>query len=1074
MKKRYLLALLLVGVVAMAASGAPTFTDQDVEAGDLNPGDTSILVQTIEITGDSDNTLINAISIQNLGTASGTHIVRIELTDGDGLIGFVDSPAGLNAAGTTILTNYIVPRRETVEVHVFVDVAPTESIPAGGRTLELRTQFHYENMPIGSWIADGESEVIKRAGFERIDEGDLGDENYNPGDQGVIHSTTLFDTDANASPVTVKRFVVKNLGSATLADDISDLTLWVSYNGLPRQPIPRPAWCVGVSCWQNDGVVFDPADFVVNDGSTLTLELEVVLTNTPNNDRTLRTTIDIEFEENGQTFEQISQSPATQTIRLAGVENVIDRSTVPGSRVLTSGEVLTQSIRLQDLDANAEQVEVIAVYVKNAGNATAQGTEIQEVIVRRGGAEIGRLADIDEFHSRFIRILLHTPFVIADQGTEDITVHYVIGAATPGHTLKPIVMVENVEPIRGDLVYQSVESVYPEAVSLYPAGLEIVENDPEEGPNGGMTYTGQRLLAQRIHCVDQDENNADVTINPIVVENRGTAVGGSDITKVEIYDSMGNLLGETANVEGIEAGGITIATLQHNLVDDSPAGTELILDVFVTIGGPEDAVEGRTVKIECSIFHVEDSVGYSREVEGEEFEIEINHRPEPSFTFDPAVGNVGVGMDFVGTATDPDEDEIASYEWDFGERDAEVGDGADAAHAFAAGGTYDVTLTVTDSKGLEGTITQSVIVNFSPMVAFDWDPEAPDIDQIVQFTPTVSDPDEPADEPYTYVWDFDDENTSDLEAPTHAFSERRTYDVSLTVTDARGGTTTVVLSITVGNLPPVVGFDWEPVNPEVEELVTFTATVSDPDDPADEPYTYEWDFGDDETSDLVSPTHRYAERETYTVTLIVTDARQGRTTVSKDVSIGNEAPTVGILTADPSIPNTGDSVTFTVSNTADADGDAIVRYEWSFGDGTETTSTMASTTHVYAAPGTYRIGVSAVDERGGRSAARTLDITVEGPTRVVMRGFPNPASTTATIEYFLPTGATDPELWIFDLNRNEILRQNLPSGATEFEWNLRDEAGTAVSNGLYFCMITATSATDRGISSDVFRLLVAR
>ena len=91
-----------------------------------------------------------------------------------------------------------------------------------------------------------------------------------------------------------------------------------------------------------------------------------------------------------------------------------------------------------------------------------------------------------------------------------------------------------------------------------------------------------------------------------------------------------------------------------------------------------------------------------------------------------------------------------------------------------------------------------------------------------------------------------------------------------------------------------------------------------------------------------------------------------------------------------------------------------------------------------------------------------------------MRGFPNPASTTATIEYFLPTDATDPELWIFDLNRNQILRQTLPAGGTEFEWNLRDEAETAVSNGLYFCMITATSSTGRGITSDVFRLLVAR
>jgi hypothetical protein len=65
-------------------------------------------------------------------------------------------------------------------------------------------------------------------------------------------------------------------------------------------------------------------------------------------------------------------------------------------------------------------------------------------------------------------------------------------------------------------------------------------------------------------------------------------------------------------------------------------------------------------------------------------------------------------------------------------------------------------------------------------------------------------------------------------------------------------------------------------------------------------------------------------------------------------------------------------------------------------------------------------------------------------------------------------------LWIFDLNRNQILRQTLAAGDTEFEWDLLNGAGTAVSNGLYFCMITATSATDRTITSAVFRLLVVR
>ena len=739
--------------------------------------------------------------------------------------------------------------------------------------------------------------------------------------------------------------------------------------------------------------------------------------------------------------------------------------------MLTSGEVLTQILRLQDRDANEEDVDVVAVHVKNAGSATAQGSEIQEIIVRRGGAEIGRLAAVDDFHTRFVRIPLDVPFAVPDEQDDTITVNYVIGAAVPGHTLMPVVVVESIEPPRGGAAYQSEEAVYPEPVSLYPSGLEIVENvPPPDGPEGGMAYTGQVLLAQTIRCVDQDENTADVTINPIVVRNRGTAIGESDVRRINIRDGEGLLLGTATDVTGWESGGVTVSTLQNNVVIDNRAGEELILKIYVVISSASSAVEGRTVQLETTIFHVEDSVSYSRTVDGEEFEIEINHRPVPDFTFEPAIGNVGVDVAFAGTATDEDGDEIVDYAWDFGERGAEAGAGQNVTHAFAAGGIYEVELTVTDEKGLTGSIAKEVEINHPPDVDLGWTPEFPGVGEDVTFTAEVDDPDAPDDKPYTYAWDFGDENTSDLEAPVHTYDERGTFDVSLTVTDTRGGASTVVLPITVGNLPPEVDFTWTPGEPDVNELVTFTATVTDPDDPADLPYTYAWDFGDEATSDAVAPTHQYPEEGTYTVTLEVTDSRQGRTTIDKDISIGNDPPVVGGLTANPAQAGTGDEVALSATGVTDPDDDPIDHYEWDFGDGATANTDARTTTHIFAAPGTYTVSVIAVDDRGARSAAKTVVVTVTGPARTVLFAFPNPAETVATFTYFLPNGATDPILRIYSLIGELVVEKELPEGRTTFEWDLRTAGGTRLPNGLYFCVVTVTGANP----SEVFRLLIVR
>lgn len=69
------------------------------------------------------------------------------------------------------------------------------------------------------------------------------------------------------------------------------------------------------------------------------------------------------------------------------------------------------------------------------------------------------------------------------------------------------------------------------------------------------------------------------------------------------------------------------------------------------------------------------------------------------------------------TSSDPDGT-IASYDWDFG--DGSTGNGATTDHVYAAAGTYDVKLTVTDNRGATAEVTHPVkVIAPSPAIVMD-------------------------------------------------------------------------------------------------------------------------------------------------------------------------------------------------------------------------------------------------------------------------------------------------------------------------------------------------------------------
>jgi PKD repeat protein len=135
------------------------------------------------------------------------------------------------------------------------------------------------------------------------------------------------------------------------------------------------------------------------------------------------------------------------------------------------------------------------------------------------------------------------------------------------------------------------------------------------------------------------------------------------------------------------------------------------------------------------------------------------------------------------------------------------------------------------------------------------------------------------------------------------------------------------------------------------------------------------EFGDGDFEDLgavtgsTSASHVYNNDGSKTVKVTVTDTAGQQTSQSLVIIVQPQGPVAVVLAASPSNPSVNAIVTFTATVTPITV--AVVRYEWSFGDGTTRVTTGATTTKAYSSVGTKhaQVTVTASDGSTGVGAA---------------------------------------------------------------------------------------------------------
>jgi PKD repeat protein len=263
---------------------------------------------------------------------------------------------------------------------------------------------------------------------------------------------------------------------------------------------------------------------------------------------------------------------------------------------------------------------------------------------------------------------------------------------------------------------------------------------------------------------------------------------------------------------------------------------------------------------------------------------------------------------FNGTGSEAGDASIINYSWNFGDANSDPSDSV-TSHTFSGAGSYDVTLTVTDSYGVMATAAQTITIVAPPMPNFT----ANCVGMICSFDASSTTSDSPI---ASYSWAFGDESTDTTSAPTdtHTYSKAGTYTVTLTVTDSNGETGTISAPVSTGL---IAGFTFSCSNMTCSFYSTAVGPLT--------LTTWTWSFGDGTVvtnpgTVYWDPVYTYAASGQYTVTLTVTDVA-GNTAVASLVVLADIAPIAANDSANT--PRDTPATIDVLANDSDANGDPL-------------------------------------------------------------------------------------------------------------------------------------------------------
>lgn len=315
----------------------------------------------------------------------------------------------------------------------------------------------------------------------------------------------------------------------------------------------------------------------------------------------------------------------------------------------------------------------------------------------------------------------------------------------------------------------------------------------------------------------------------------------------------------------------------------------------------------------------------------------------------PLTGCVPFLVNFLNNSTS-----ATAYTWDFGDG-SPTSNAVSPSHTFTTAGIFTVTLIASNPNGCTQTSDTTKVVitvkddslfpGFTYVKVDSCNPFS------IQITNTSVYNNGIPSGNATYNWDFGDGTTFTGQfPPLHNYPNAATYTITLTMTDpnACNNPATFQLVVDFSTSLVIAAFNM-PDSVCMPALISFL-------DQSTNATTWNWSFGDGNTSTLTNPTNNYTTPGTYTVYLVSGNPNTCNKfdSISKIITV-MPSPTADFtwtpIPPEPNVPNVFTNLSV-----------GATKYLWDFGDGE--TDTIKNPIHIYDKDGTYTVCLTATNQYG--------------------------------------------------------------------------------------------------------------
>ncbi len=329
--------------------------------------------------------------------------------------------------------------------------------------------------------------------------------------------------------------------------------------------------------------------------------------------------------------------------------------------------------------------------------------------------------------------------------------------------------------------------------------------------------------------------------------------------------------------------------------------------------------------------------------------------PHADFLGSPREGRRPLTVNFINTSS-----RASSYLWDFG--DGGSGKEENPAHEYTRAGKYTVTLIASNGETTHKKVATDYIVvreTARPKADFRGAPLQGVRPLTVRFINSSSNAE-------SYLWDFGDGGSSQELNPAHEYTVAGKFTVTLVA--QKGDVTDLMEKIGYVSIsdptPPKSAFSATPLSGATPLLVSFTNESTGAS-------TYEWDFGDGETSTQKNPTHLYDAPGNYTVSLTAISGSVKDSLTKVSYIVVTEIPPKAVFFASPTEGVWPLEVRFFNWSSH------ATSFLWDFGDGMR--SEEEEPVHEYTKAGKYTVRLTARNGNLENNQTQADCITVYDP-----------------------------------------------------------------------------------------------